>query len=51
MVDYSKPFPCGECGKMVMANERHTFEDCKRWRKVIAKRKSKEEVFKRKNGK
>jgi len=29
MTNYTKPFPCGECGKIVMANEKHTFEDCK----------------------
>ncbi len=27
-VDYTKPFPCGECGQMVMAQEKHTYEDC-----------------------
>jgi len=26
--DFSKPFPCGECGKMVMSNEEHTLDDC-----------------------
>jgi len=31
MTDYTKPFPCGECGKMVMATEIHTFKDCKKW--------------------
>ncbi len=39
MVDYSKPFPCGECGQMVMANEKHDYEDCLEWkRKLESKR-------------
>ncbi len=28
MTDYTKPFPCGTCGKMVMTTEKHTFNDC-----------------------
>ena len=35
MVDYAKPFPCTECGKMVMSNEKHTFEDCKKQHREI----------------
>ena len=34
MTDYTKPFPCGQCGKMVMADEKHTFEDCKKHRRT-----------------
>jgi len=34
-MDYTKPFPCGECGKMVMANEKHTYEDCLVWKKKL----------------
>lgn len=35
MTDYTKPFPCGECGKMVMVNEKHTYEDCLKWKKKV----------------
>ncbi len=35
MTDYTKPFPCGECGKMTMATEKHTYEDCLKWRREI----------------
>ena len=37
MTDYTKPFPCGECDKMVMATEKHTFEDCKKWKEHLKK--------------
>ena len=35
MVDYSKKFPCGECGKMIYPNEKHTYEDCINWKKQL----------------
>jgi len=35
MVNWNNPQPCGECGKMVHKEERHTFEDCKDWKKTI----------------
>ena len=41
MVDYAKPFPCTECGKMVMSNEKHTFEDCKKQKKHLQKTRDK----------
>lgn len=28
MTDYTKPFPCTQCGKMVRIEEKHTFVDC-----------------------
>lgn len=37
MTDYSKPFPCGDCGKMVIVDERHTFKDCRKWGRKIRK--------------
>ena len=27
-MDYTKKFPCGECGKIVRSNEKHTYQDC-----------------------
>ncbi len=35
MTDYTKPFPCGECGQMVMATEKHTYKDCQKWKRKI----------------
>jgi hypothetical protein len=35
MVDYKKHFPCGDCGKMVMVNEKHTYQDCLNWKKKL----------------
>lgn len=35
MVDYTKPYPCGECGKMVSVDERHTYDDCVRFKNKI----------------
>ncbi|KKL27398.1 hypothetical protein LCGC14_2385540 [marine sediment metagenome] len=31
MTDYTKKQPCGECGKMVESQEKHTYEDCLKW--------------------
>lgn len=32
MVDYAKEkFPCQECGKMVFAWTKHTYEDCQKY--------------------
>ncbi len=38
MTDYTKPQPCGECGAMVMIDERPTYEDCLRCKKYTRKR-------------
>ena len=38
MTDYTKPFPCGECDKMVKVHEKHTYKDCIRWKKYIKKK-------------
>jgi len=35
MTDYTKPFPCAECGKMVMANEKHTYKYCLEWKQKL----------------
>ena len=32
-MNYNKKFPCGECGKMVKPQEKHTLEDCRKWQK------------------
>ncbi len=32
-MDYTKPFPCQECGQMVMADKKHTYEDCLKFKK------------------
>ena len=47
MTDYSKPFPCRECGEMVMANQEHTFEDCKKWKLGLTEIKKKQIQLKR----
>jgi len=39
MVDWTKPQPCGECGKMVKIDEKHYYKDCLRWKKYIKSRK------------
>lgn len=28
-----EPFPCGECGRIVKATEKHTLEDCLEYKK------------------
>ena len=43
MTDYTKPFPCGECGKMVYSNEKHTLDDCMKFKKVQTKKMTKHE--------
>lgn len=35
MIDWTKPQPCGECGKMVNPQEKHTYEDCMNWKNKI----------------
>jgi len=32
MIDYTKPQPCGECGKMVRLKEKHIYQDCLKWK-------------------
>lgn len=39
MTDWSKPQSCGECGQMVMANTLHTFEDCRKWKTRLERKK------------
>lgn len=41
MIDYTKPFPCGECGKMVVPSEKHTYEDCLNFKEKIHNMKDK----------
>ena len=36
MTDYTKPLPCGECGKMVMATEKHNYMDCLKWKRHLS---------------
>jgi DnaJ-class molecular chaperone len=35
MTDYSKHWPCRECGEMVMSTEKHTFNDCESWKAKV----------------
>ena len=44
MVDYSKSFPCGDCGKMVMANEKHDYEDCLEWKRKLESKKFNDKI-------
>lgn len=37
MVDFSKPWACGECGQMTMSDVKHTFEDCEKWKASMRK--------------
>ena len=34
MTDYTKPFPCGECGQMIVATEKHTIKDCQKYKQL-----------------
>ncbi len=35
MIEKTKKFPCGECGKMVEPQEKHTYEDCLKWKQKL----------------
>ncbi len=31
--NFNKIFDCGECGQKVMSDTKHTFEDCKKYKR------------------